>query len=125
MECEAYSFKIWEILSKTINELKIHKGHAQFKLHTYNVMYHIPPHTIEKEWIQTIMTVVSEIKRDIICRRLKRLQNPNLNNILYDTNRIISHIIITVNRVISLKKFQKKNTGTYQKIMGSLTSQIT
>lgn len=43
MECEAYSSKIWEILSKTINELKIHKGHAQLKLHTYNVMYHIPP----------------------------------------------------------------------------------
>lgn len=48
MECEAYSFKIWEILSKTINELKIHKGHAQLKLHTYNVMYHIPPPHIRK-----------------------------------------------------------------------------
>jgi hypothetical protein len=53
--------------------------------------------------------LIAEIGRDIIARRMKRVLNPRLNNILYTQDRIKQHLTIVTKKLIRFKRYQKKD----------------
>jgi len=57
----------------------------------YNVMYNIHTEGVGPTGRKEVFHAIQEGKRHIIKKRYQRCANPNLENIIYDGNRVISH----------------------------------
>ena len=53
--------------------------------------------------------LIQEFKINIIVKRYARCTNENLNNIIYDRNRVLAHWIITCKKIISFRRYQGKD----------------
>ena len=83
-------------------------------------MYNQNIKDIDKDHNKEQGCLIQEIKRNIVYRRFQRETKPSLNNIIYDNARITAHLIIVCEKMISLRKYQGKNTFFYQNLINSL-----
>ena len=70
----------------------------------YNIMYNTEMKSLPKGHRKLAALVVQEIKRDMIYNRFKRCENISLNNIRYDRQRIIAHMITIVGKVLGIQR---------------------
>ncbi len=115
-ECQEYSEGLWENMSKVITEL----SGKHFQIHMFHVMYNIKIIGIEERLAKIVHVWIQEVKRYIVYKRYLRETKISLRNIIYDKDRIISHLIIVMNKLKSLKQFQKTDTTMLDKIFETL-----
>ena len=109
-ECEKYSEPLWNILKEAINQvhMEIEQGNVnvlRVRLHAFTVMYNMDLN-IPRKLASTVMPLIQEIKRNIVFRRYKRETTAYIPH--YSRNRIAGHLLITIQKLISLKKYQGK-----------------
>ena len=109
-ECEKYSEPLWNILEEAINQvhMEIEQGNVnvlRVRLHAFTVMYNMDLN-IPRKLASTVMPLIQEIKRNIVFRRYKRETTAYIPH--YSRNRIAGHLLITIQKLISLKKYQGK-----------------
>ena len=112
-ECQEYSEGLWEIMSKVISEIT----GKNIQIHIFNVMYNIKIREVENKIEQIVFTWIQEVKRYIVCKRYLRETKTSLRNIIYDKNRLVSHLNIVLNKIKSLSKYQMKNTTILDKML--------
>jgi hypothetical protein len=61
-----------------------------------------------KRIYQQVETLIAELKREIILGKSLRTQNKRLNFIDYSRPRVTQHIVLTCNKIISLKRYQHR-----------------
>ena len=103
-------------MSKVISEFT----GKNVQLHMFNVMYNIKIGGLETNIEQIIFTWIQEVKRYIIYKRYLRETKTSLRNIIYDENRLRSHLNIVLNKIKSLRQYQIKNTTVLDKMLGIL-----
>ena len=105
-ECQEYAEGLWEIMSNIISEISGKK----VEIHMFNVMYNIKIRGLDRNIDQIVFTWIQEVKRYIIYKRYLRETKTSLRNIIYDENRLKSHLNIVLNKIKSLRKYQMKDT---------------
>ena len=60
--------------------------------------------------------LIQEFKRNIVFQRFERCTNANLNNIIFDKNRVYAHWIITCKKAISFKTYKGKDKTVIVKL---------
>ena len=125
-ECEQYSEPLWKELEGIINATIARiNGREQMpyriEMHAFLVLYSV--------WrgapcSQTgaIMALIQEIKRNIVFRRFKR-ETTN-SAIRCDRARLLGHLLITVRKLESLRKYQGKNHEFYYEIQQTIANLI-
>ena len=78
----------------------------------YNTNIKHLPEKMQKQ----IQMLIQEFKQSIIYKRYARSTNENLNNIIFDKNRICAHWIIICKKLISYKAFQGQDKTVIVKI---------
>jgi hypothetical protein len=119
-ECEVYAEPLWNLLQQAINGLLQQRlgGHPGVTLHAYNIMYNNNIQGLPKDCGDQFYTLVQEIKRNIVFRRVKRITtNAGLR---IDHHRIKCHMTLNIQRLISLREFQGKGS----ELLGDLLTQI-
>ncbi len=109
-DCENYSTPLWMELSESlIQTLRATTGRdiAEIRFTPLEIIYKIHPtiqiHIKEKSLQQTLLHLMQEVKRDIICRRM----NPNAHPVSVNKNRICAHLLTTIMKIISLFQYQE------------------
>ena len=69
--------------------------------------------------------IIQEFKRSIIAKRYARCTNENLNNIIYDRDRILAHWIIICKKVISFRRFQGKDKKVLEDLKSAFENMLT
>ena len=69
--------------------------------------------------------LIQEFKLSTIYKRYARCTNENLNNIIFDKNRICAHWIILCKKLISDKAYQGKDNTVIVKIKETFENMIT
>ena len=69
--------------------------------------------------------IIQEFKRSIITKRYARCTNENLNNIIYDRDRILAHWIIICKKVISFRRFQGKDKKVLEDLKSAFENMLT
>jgi hypothetical protein len=107
-ECPAYSEPLWETLSEIINDMigMENPNATRFSLHAFQVLYNMYKAPIPAQHAKQIAEVCQELKRNIIYRRYVRCTGGM--NIVYNRNRILSHIFNALNKMGALRKHQGK-----------------
>jgi hypothetical protein len=118
-ECDAYAQKMWKQVQEIIGEVE---GRTTM-VTAYHVMYSVYM-SVQKCNPKEIMVLLMEVKRDILHRHFKRGENDRLNRIRYDRDRILCHLLNTVKRIISLRKFAAQNWDLFQQIETSIQDKI-
>ena len=117
-ECEKYSEPLWETLEMVVGETMRHRAGDnnanRIRMHAFMVLYNINDN-LPNAYVKSITVLIQEIKRNIVFRRYKR-ETGNNAIIRYDRNRLLGHILITVRKLISLRKYQGKNKDIYEDI---------
>jgi hypothetical protein len=117
-ECEKYSEPLWETLEMVVGETMRHRAGDnnanRIRMHAFMVLYNINDY-LPNAYVKSITVLIQEIKRNIVFRRYKR-ETGNNAIIRYDRNRLLGHILITVRKLISLRKYQGKNKDIYEDI---------
>jgi len=115
-DCEEYAEIFWDMLSKAITKVE----GKRVSVHMYNVMYNTHIEGVGNTGRKAYFHAIQEGKRHIIKKRYQRCANPNLDNIIYDGNRVISHWTNILNGIISFQKYKGKNEQGYEVLLESL-----
>ena len=59
---------------------------------------------------------IQEFKRNVVFKIYERCTNANLNNIIFDKNRVCAHWISLCKKVISFKTYQAKDKKVIVKL---------
>ena len=124
--CRRYSVEYWEIFSEIVSKWvkKTKADHPTFYIHLYNIMYNTEIKNIPQEYRRLTAQIIQEVKRDMIYRRYKRCENPNLNNIRYNKDRIMAHMLVTVRKVYRYYEYKCKNTDLIESFMETLKDEV-
>jgi hypothetical protein len=119
-DCEVYAEPLWNLLQQAINGLLQQRpgGHPGITLHAYNIMYNNNIQGLPRDCGDQLYILIQEIKRNIIFRRVKRITSNE--GMRVDHHRIKCHLILNIQRLISLREFQGKGAG----LLGDLQTQI-
>ena len=79
------------------NKKKERKKKELCTVHMFNVIYNTNIRNLPEKMQKQVESLIQEFRRSIICKRYARCTNVNLNNIIYDKNRICAHWIILKN----------------------------
>jgi hypothetical protein len=106
--CTKCAEPLWNIVEETINAFKEHTTLQAplYRTHSFLAIYNINDGQISSQYATQIMSWIQEIKRDLIYRRYKRCTGRMIH---LDRSRWAEYQIITISKMISLYKFQRKN----------------
>ena len=109
-DCPEYPELVWDALKDTENRISIHM---------FNVMYNTNISNLPEKMQKQVELLIQEFKRSIIFKRYARCTNANLNNIIYDKDRICAHWIILCKKLISYRTYQGKDKKVIAKLKGT------
>jgi hypothetical protein len=75
------------------------------RLHAFTIMYNMDMN-IPRKLASSVMPLIQEIKKTIVFKRYKRETTAYIPQ--YSRKRIAGHLLITIQKLISLKKYQGK-----------------
>ncbi len=84
----------------------------------YNVDTNVP-----SKYKKFIMETIQEIKRNMIFRRYKR-ETGNGANIEYRRERLIAHLMLTTQKLASLRQYQGRNTMFFEQMQNAMRAMI-
>ena len=87
-------------------------------------MYNTNRKKLPEKMQKQIQMLIQEYKRSIIYKRYARCTNENLNNIIFDKNRICAHWIILCKKLIAYKAYQGKDKKVIEKIKEAFENMI-
>ena len=93
-------------------------------VHSFNVMYNTNIKKLPEKMQKQTQMLIQEYKRSIIYKRYARCTNENLNNIIFDKNRICAHWIILCKKLIAYKAYQGKDKKVIEKIKEAFENMI-
>jgi len=108
VECSEYSEKVWQELESLLNQAHIMEE-GRIRLHIHNMLYNKQVSNIKQIRSTQVSILIQEVKRHMVLKRYQRSQNEFLNNVVYDSNRVIMHIRNVTQRVVSLHAYQGKS----------------
>ena len=120
-ECPEYSEIAWELLKETLNTVTEANN---IVVHSFNVMYNTNIKNLPEKMQKQIQMLIQQYKRNIIYKRYARCTNENLNNIIFDKNRICAHWIILCKKFIAYKAYQGKDKKVIEKIKEAFENMI-
>ena len=125
-ECEQYSEPLWKELEGIINATIARiNGREQMprriEMHAFLVLYSVWRGAPCSQ-AGAIMALIQEIKRNIVFRRFKR-ETTN-SAIRCDRARLLGHLLITVRKLESLRKYQGKNHEFYYEMQQTIANLI-
>ena len=88
-DCPEYPEIAWEALREALN--LISDTENRIIVHMFNVMYNTNIRNLAEKMQKQVDLLIQEFKRNIIVKRNARCINKNLNNIMYDRNRVLAH----------------------------------
>ena len=106
-DCPEYPELAWDALKDALN--LISDTENRISIHMFNVMYNTNIRNILEKMQKQVELLIQEFKRSIIFKRYARCTNANLNNIIYDKDRICAHWIILCKKLISYRTYQGKD----------------
>ena len=75
----------------------------------FNVMYNTNIKNLPEKMQKQVDFLIQKFKRNIVHKRFERCINANLNNIIFDKNRVCAHWIIICKKAISFRTYQGKD----------------
>ena len=90
--------------------------HGKQNFNSHVVMYNTNIRNIPEKMQKQVELLIQEFKRSIIFKRYARCTNANLNNIIYDKDRICAHWIILCKKLISYRTYQGKDKKVIVKL---------
>ena len=115
-ECEEYSEKIWAQLGKAVTEMLAEEAGreggspANIRLHAFQVLYNINKAPIPRKHSKQVNEVIQEVKRSLVHRRYVRCTGGN--RVRYNAQRISSHLLIALKKLVGFRKYQGRNADT-------------
>ena len=106
-DCPEYPEIAWEALRDALN--LISDTENRITVHMFNVIYNTNIRNLADNKQKQVDFLIQEFKRNIIVKRYARCTNENLNNIIYDRNRVLAHWIIICKKIISFRRYQGKD----------------
>jgi hypothetical protein len=91
------------------------------RLHAFTVMYNMDMN-IPRKLASTVIPLIQEIKRNTVFRRYKRETRVYIPH--YSRNRIAGHLLIRIQKLISLKKYQGKCSNILEMLRQCIMSVI-
>ena len=88
-DCPEYPEIAWEALKDALN--LISDTENRIIVHMFNVMFNTNIRNLPEKMQKQVDLLVQEFKRNIIVKRLAKCTNENVNNIIYDINRVLAH----------------------------------
>lgn len=103
--CPNYSEKIWDYIENVINGYMADKGRNQrVVLRSIHIMYNKKIQFMRKTDADDCMLLFHEVKREIYYRRMNRTGG------MIDNRRILMHLLLLIQRLVSLKKYLGKKS---------------
>ena len=90
----------------------------------FNVIYNTNIRNLPEKMQKQVESLIQEFRRSIICKRYARCTNVNLNNIIYDKNRICAHWIILCKKIISFRTYQGKDKKVIVKLKEAIENML-
>ena len=88
-DCSEYPELAWDALKDALNIISDMEN--RISVHMFNVIYNTNIRNLPEKMKKQVVLLIQEFKRSIICKRYARCTNANLNNIIYDKDRICAH----------------------------------
>ena len=90
----------------------------------FNVIYNTNLRNLPEKIQKQVDLLIQAFKRSIIFKRYARCTNANLNNIIYDKNRICAHWIILCKKIISFRTYQGKDKKVIVKLKEAIENML-
>ena len=104
----------WDALKDALNIIS--DAGNRISVHMFNVIYNTNLRNLPEKIQKQVDLLIQAFKRSIIFKRYARCTNANLNNIIYDKNRICAHWIILCKKIISFRTYQGKDKKVIVKL---------
>jgi hypothetical protein len=117
-ECEEYSEPLWTKLESIINEMLAVNAlgdNLHIRLHAYNIMYNCDIVGLETSRNDQIITLIQEIKRNMVYRRYVRCTERQ-RRVTYNNTRILAHILLNVSKTVGYMKSSGGNSSFLQEL---------
>ena len=97
------------------------RGAQRFTVHAYSILYNVTRGQIPSQYVEQCMAWFQEIKRDLIFRRYKRCTGRIIQP---NADRLCGYLILSINKIISLRKYQGRNNEGLTVILDWLKQRI-
>ena len=91
-DCPEYPETVWEVLKDALNAVAETENRVVIQM--FNVMYNTNIKNLPEKMQKQVDFLIQKFKRNIVRKRFERCINANLNNIIFDKNRVCAHWII-------------------------------
>jgi hypothetical protein len=126
LECEKYSEPMWNVFEQVINNaIQLDTGEINvrhIRVHAFMILYNVDTN-VPSKYKKFIMEIIQEIKRNMIFRRYKR-ETGNGANIEYRRERLIAHLMLTTQKLASLRQYQGRNTMFFEQMQNAMRAMI-
>ena len=121
-DCTEYPEIVWDALKDALN--LISDTGNRITVHMFNIMYNTNIRNLPEKMQKQVGIIIQEFKRSIIAKRYARCTNENLNNIIYDRDRVLAHWIIICKKVISFRRFQGKDKKVLEDLKSAFENML-
>jgi hypothetical protein len=114
---------MWELVGEAITALirQASPTAQTYRIHAHSAIYNIYDGQVPQQHAGQIMAWFQEIKRDLIYRRFKRCTGRIIQP---DRFRLLGYLTITLERMISLYRYQGRNAEGLKSCRDNLTQMI-
>ena len=113
-DCPEYPETVWEVLKDALNAVAETENRVVIQM--FNVMYNTNIKNLPEKMQKQVDFLIQKFKRNIVRKRFERCINANLNNIIFDKNRVCAHWIIIRKKAISFRTYQGKDKTVIDKL---------
>ena len=121
-DCTEYPEIVWDALKDALN--LISDTGNRITVHMFYIMYNTNIRNLPEKMQKQVGIIIQEFKRSIIAKRYARCTNENLNNIIYDRDRVLAHWIIICKKVISFRRFQGKDKKVLEDLKSAFENML-
>ena len=127
VDCEAYARRIWIRLEEAINavaQIKDRGRELRLRLGSFQILYGCKVEGIAGSWDKMFQQSILHTLQWIYNKRTMRLTGRTNPNLTITDSRILGHLILIQDKIISLLRFQNKQTDHHQAIRDFLIEKL-
>jgi hypothetical protein len=125
-DCEKYSEPLWTMFEQVIkNAMQIDNDGVAMQyphMHAFVVLYNMDTN-VPIKYRKPIMETIQEIKRNMVFRRYKR-ETSNGGIINYGRERLLAHLLLTIEKLLSLRRYQGRNALFFEQMQSAIRAMI-
>lgn len=117
LECEAYAFKIWAFFEQAVNTALARDNDIspkRIRLGAFQILYGQKIVGVNNTWDKVLRRCVLHTIKWIYCKRTLRLTGVISAAVRLTDQKILGHLILIQERIISLLQFQGKSTTRHE-----------